>query len=117
VLLLPPLSSLRVHCWLQFRQFTPETIQGCRGHCIERGFSLAIVTRDWRCRCTIQLPEYYVMWPAYVPNREECIPMPARPNVEPAAAYYLHANANTTGCRVFYPELYRSQWRTDYKAE
>lgn len=74
---------------------------------------------DWRCRCTLSLPDYYYMWPDYVPNREECIPMPSKPNVETAAAYYVHANANTSGCRLSYPEFYsssRSQWSIDYKS-
>ncbi|WIA33126.1 hypothetical protein OEZ86_006278 [Tetradesmus obliquus] len=105
--------------YTNFRQFTPQTIQGCRKHCTDQGYPLALVSRDWRCRCTLNLPEYYYMWPDYVLNKEECIPMPSKPNVETAAVYYLHANANTAGCRLSYPEFHpvnRTQWSSDYKA-
>jgi hypothetical protein len=115
------LNSLRAAVlYVQFRQFTPETIQGCKAHCEGSGYSLAVVSMDWRCRCTFQLPEYYAQWPAYVSNRAECVPTPEKPKVETAAVYYLHANANTTGCRLFYPEFYpassRKLWFIDYRA-
>lgn len=92
----PPLAhaaatTSRVHTLhMQELSYDASTIGSCSAFCAASFYSLAIISPDWRCRCSMQLPDEADRW-----RDDNCTAAAGSAAAGvPAAVYYLHAGAH-----------------------
>uniref|UniRef100_A0A383V5Q6 GH16 domain-containing protein n=1 Tax=Tetradesmus obliquus TaxID=3088 RepID=A0A383V5Q6_TETOB len=96
--------------------YNASTIVNCSAVCAASFYSLAIISPDWRCRCSMQLPDEADRW-----RDDNCTAAAAAAGSAaggvPAAVYYLHAASNATQCRLANLDFNKDNWNIAYSPE
>jgi hypothetical protein len=82
---------------LQIVAHNSTTIANCSAFCAANFYSLAIISPDWLCRCSMQLPDEVNRW-----THVNCTTHQSADGGDgaagtagtPAAVYYLHSGAH-----------------------